>query len=111
MIRIEGTSWKQRGPVLITHWGFSGPAALKLSAWAARELHESHYRVDLAIQWVPDHSLEEVEKILLQLKSQKGQKAIENEPLFKLPQNLWKRLVHLSGISEQTPSPAFPTHP
>lgn len=103
MIRIEGTSWKQRGPVLITHWGFSGPAALKLSAWAARELHESHYRVDLAIQWVPDHSLEEVEKIFLQLKSQKGQKSIENEPLFKLPQNLWRRLVHLSGISEQTP--------
>jgi predicted Rossmann fold flavoprotein len=103
IIRIEGTSLKQRGPILITHWGFSGPAALKLSAWAARELHECHYQADLAIQWIPDQTGEQIEKTLLTLKRNKPQKSIENEPPFKLPQNLWRRLVLLSGISESTP--------
>ncbi|MBS0654097.1 MAG: NAD(P)/FAD-dependent oxidoreductase [Verrucomicrobia bacterium] len=103
IVRIQGTAWKQRGPVLITHWGFSGPAALKLSAWAARELHRHNYRVDLVVQWVPDRTTEEVEKILLEIKSSKPQRAIENEALFKLPLNLWKRLVRLAGIAEQNP--------
>ncbi|MBS0651114.1 MAG: aminoacetone oxidase family FAD-binding enzyme, partial [Verrucomicrobia bacterium] len=79
IVQIQGTSWKQRGPVLITHWGFSGPAALKLSAWAARELHQHNYRVELIVQWVPDHTTEEVEKVLIGLKAKKPQKAIENE--------------------------------
>ncbi len=103
LISIPGTRWKQRGPLLLTHWGFSGPAALKLSAWGARELHACNYRADLAIQWIPGHSLEELEKSLLQLKKQKPQKTIEQESLFKLPLNLWKRLTHLAGIAEQTP--------
>ncbi|MGE0671019.1 MAG: NAD(P)/FAD-dependent oxidoreductase [Parachlamydiales bacterium] len=102
IVQIQGTSWKQRGPVLITHWGFSGPAALKLSAWAARELHQHNYRVELIVQWVPDHTAEEVEKVIIALKAKKPQRAIENETLFKLPINLWKRLVRLAGISEQT---------
>lgn len=103
IVRIQGTAWKQRGPVLITHWGFSGPAALKLSAWAARELHQHNYRVELVVQWVPDRTTEEVEKILLELKSNKPQRAIENEALFKLPINLWKRLIQIAGIAERNP--------
>ncbi len=102
IISIKGTSLKQRGPVLITHWGFSGPAALKLSAWAARPLHEQQYCVDLVIQWVPEISIEEAYQTFLRLKAQKPLKSIENEILYKLPQNLWKRLVKLAGIAEQT---------
>ncbi len=103
IIRIQGTAWKQRGPVLITHWGFSGPAALKLSAWAARNLHERQYCADLLIQWVPDQTTEELEQVLFKLKSNRPQKALENEALFKLPIKLWKRLIRLAGIVEQSP--------
>ncbi len=103
IVRIQGTSWKQRGPVLITHWGLSGPAALRLSAWAARELHQHNYHVNLVVQWVPDQRVEEIEQTLLKLKSNRPQRALDNEALFKLPLNLWKRLVRLARIAEQSP--------
>jgi predicted Rossmann fold flavoprotein len=103
VVKIQGMTWKQRGPLLITHWGFSGPAALKLSAWAARDLNERQYRVELVVQWVPDLTLEEAENALSDLKAKKPQKPLEQESLFKLPMNLWKRLVQLAGISEQLP--------
>jgi predicted Rossmann fold flavoprotein len=102
-LQILGTTWKQRGPLLLTHWGFSGPAALKLSAWAARTLHEKNYRVDLIIQWLPDHTPQEIENILVKLKSDKPNKAIKLEHPFPLPSNLWKRIVLLAGISERRP--------
>jgi predicted Rossmann fold flavoprotein len=94
---------KQRGNLLITHWGFSGPAALKLSAWAARFLHDKRYHVDLFINWVPSFTREEVLAALVDAKTHKPLKLLENENLFKLPQNLWKRLLHLSQVPEKTP--------
>lgn len=81
-LQLEGTSFKQKGPLLITHFGFSGPAALKLSAWAARHLFEKEYRTTLLINWLPSFT---VEQITLQLKK-------EENP-FKLPKNLWKALL------------------
>jgi predicted Rossmann fold flavoprotein len=102
-ISLPGTSFKQRGPLLLTHFGFSGPAALKLSAWAARELHACHYKRDLQIRWVPTHTTEEINVNLLELKKSKPLKYLENESLFSLASNLWKRFIKLSHISERTP--------
>jgi predicted Rossmann fold flavoprotein len=79
-LRIVGL--EQRGPLLITHFGFSGPAALKLSAWGARKLHACQYKAELCINWLP--SLTE-EEIFERLKASK-----EWRPL---PRNLWKRLT------------------
>lgn len=81
-VKLELEGFSQTGPLLITHFGFSGPAALKLSAWAARYLFEKEYKVTLTINWLPDLSIDEIFK---QLKS--------SDNPFKFPKNLWKTLI------------------
>lgn len=65
-LELVGTHLKQTGPLLITHWGFSGPAALKLSAWGARTLHQHQYKMPLSVDWIPattkQHALESLFK-------------------------------------------------
>lgn len=89
-LQIAGTVFTQTGPLLLTHFGFSGPAALKLSAWAARHLFESNYRIELRINWLPDLSQEVILHQFLQLKSHSPQKNLASENPFHLPKNLWK---------------------
>jgi len=89
-IRIDGTSFSEKGPLLLTHFGFSGPAALKLSAWAARVLHEKNYQVELVINWLPELSQDEIFSQLSQLKKRVPQKILSGENLFQFPKNLWK---------------------
>ncbi len=85
---IEGTSLKQTGPLLITHFGFSGPAALKLSAWGARVLHEKQYKAKLVINWLPGVNVLER---LGELKRGSPGRTLHSENL--LPRNLWKALI------------------
>lgn len=92
-LKILGTSLEQTGPLLITHFGFSGPAALKLSAWGARPLHEKQYRVELAVDWLPALSEEEIFQALCALKKKAPEKTALSENIFKLPKNLWKTLL------------------
>ena len=89
-LQIAGTSFSQTGPLLITHFGFSGPAALKLSAWGARYLHEKGYCIDLLINWLPDLKLAEIIHTLLSLKQRTPQKTLLSENPFLLPKSLWK---------------------
>ena len=96
-LSLKSLSYKQRGNLLITHWGFSGPAALKLSAWAARDLHACNYKTELMINWVPSMKNEEVYNALLSIKKNKPSKFLENENLFQLPSNLWKRLAAIGS--------------
>ena len=98
----SGSVQEQRGPLLITHWGFSGPAALKLSAWAARDLHACNYRAELLINWIPAFKKEKVMEMLQLAKQQRSVKTLDNENPFHLPLNLWKRLLMLSGIPPGT---------
>lgn len=102
LLSLPGLPWQQRGPLLLTHWGFSGPAALKLSAWAARDLHAVSYRHDLKINWLPQYSLQELGNELRLIREQKPTKLIANEPLGSLPHNLWRRIVALAGIPVET---------
>jgi predicted Rossmann fold flavoprotein len=67
---LKEGSWKQSGPLLITHWGFSGPAILKLSSWAARHLHEKGYKEILFIDWLPNLTQEELEHRLFESKGE-----------------------------------------
>ncbi len=56
IVKIVGTKFSQQGPLLITHWGLSGPAVLKLSAFAARELHSANYDFKIAVNWLPRYN-------------------------------------------------------
>lgn len=99
-IRLVGSAFEQMGPLLITHWGFSGPAALKLSAWAARLLHENNYQMPICIDWLPNWKKNQLIDHLRHLRQDGSGQNISNKNPFALPKNLWKRLVELSAIEE-----------
>lgn len=88
------------GPLLITHWGMSGPAVLKLSAWAARELHRCNYRFAVEVNWLHTVSFADALEILREYREQNGKKHILTSKPFDIPKRLWNRLVEASGISE-----------
>jgi predicted Rossmann fold flavoprotein len=104
-LSILGTSFTQKGPLLITHFGFSGPAALKLSAWGARNLFEHGYKVGLSVNWLPDKTIPQIFEAFLQLKKIAPQKTLLAENPFKLPKNPWKTLLNdqrrLNDISQK----------
>ncbi len=88
---IPGTSFKASGPLLITHWGMSGPAILRLSSYAARELHAHQYQMPLAINWSSRKDAE-VQAELLSIMSQHPQKQVASIRPFNLPTRLWTYL-------------------
>ena len=89
---IPGTKFRSSGPLLITHWGMSGPAILKLSSHAARELHDHHYQMPLAINW-PSLKEPEIQQELRSIMAQHPQKQIATIRPFGLPSRLWDYLV------------------
>ena len=89
---IPGTSFKASGPLLITHWGMSGPAILRLSSYAARELHAHQYQMPLAINWSSRKDAE-VQAELLSIMSQHPQKQVASIRPFNLPTRLWTYLL------------------
>lgn len=91
---------EQTGAILITHWGVSGPAILKLSAWGARNLFNNKYRDTLQINWLPEHNLETVKQYLWQLKADISKKRIFSYCPVNLPKRLWQSLVSYVGIKE-----------
>lgn len=92
-VKIVNTSLVQSGPLLITHWGFSGPAILKLSAWGARDLHALGYKGELKINWSPHLNLEAIRQTLQQWRSDFPRKYIHTDSPFRLPRQLWKILA------------------
>ncbi|GAA4355609.1 NAD(P)/FAD-dependent oxidoreductase [Hymenobacter saemangeumensis] len=98
---LAGEKLQYEGPVLVTHWGLSGPAVLKLSAWGARRLHELSYTGTALISWVPQHSDETLRTWLQQYRQENARKTIAVNPLFGLPQRLWRTLVAEAGIGEE----------
>lgn len=93
--------FQQTGPMLITHWGLSGPAVLKLSAWAAREMKRSRYMADLSINWFGDKKLVEIEEEVKDFMVKKTQ--IKNEYPHILTQRFWLNLLNYLEISVDTP--------
>lgn len=101
-VKITKTGQKQSGPLLLTHWGLSGPAVLKLSAWSARELHEMEYKTEIEVNWLPEESEDSLKKRILDFKKEcPGRLMITDSPVL-LPKQLWKRLVECISIPEQT---------
>lgn len=95
---IESTKLKSEGPLLITHWGLSGPAILKLSAWGARELAALQYKFNLHINWTGLESADAVKDSLLHTKDQNNKKQISNTPMFQLPARFYESLLIFSKI-------------
>jgi predicted Rossmann fold flavoprotein len=101
-VKVKDTKLETSGPLLITHWGMSGPAILKLSAWGARILHDKNYQFTIFVNWLNDLDSEEVEKILKELKLEHAKKAVSKKSPFDLTNRLWESLVLASGIESDT---------
>jgi hypothetical protein len=90
------------GPLLITHWGMSGPAILKLSAWGARELNDWSYKFKIRINWLPEYQEEGLLQLLLQIKEVEAKKTVLRTNAINIPKRLWINLVKASDILETT---------
>ncbi len=99
-VKLAGTKISAQGVLLFTHWGLSGPAILRLSAWAARKLHEADYRFQIAVNWLPQLPLPEVAEILLHMPHQKNVAFLWEHNPFDLPKRLWHFLLEKSQIPE-----------
>jgi predicted Rossmann fold flavoprotein len=97
-VEIAGTSLAQSGPLLVTHWGLSGPAILKLSAWGARLLHDQQYQAQLIIDWLADRHEDAVRQTLQALKSDQPRRFIGSSSPFGLPARLWLSLIGACGL-------------
>ncbi len=98
-IKIVGTKIQQEGPLLITHWGLSGPAALKLSAWGAREMAEKNYHCTIHVNWLPAYNENTLaEKVKLVRFTIASQKIVNRNP-FGLPARLWEYFLQQCGIN------------
>ncbi len=89
-IKITDTNYKSSDPILITHWGLSGPAILKLSAFAARELFSLNYNFEIEINFIPKFSLSKLVSELKNVKLSSSKKIISSYPLFNIPLRLWE---------------------
>ncbi len=98
LVRIAGTKFMQQGPVLITHWGLSGPAVIKLSAWAAEWLHQVNYEFTVLMSWVGDRKEEGLREELTALRTSRPKLHVVTNPLFQLSQRLWTKLCEEAEI-------------
>jgi len=95
---VAGSGLRERGPLLFTHWGLSGPVILRLSAWGARALHELDYKFILRVNWLPAQT--DLRAALQQQAQGQPAKLAANAPLAGLPARLWAELLRLAGAPE-----------
>lgn len=100
-VRIAGTKFSQAGAVLITHWGLSGPAVIKLSAWAAEDLYQKNYSFIALVNWTSLNE-EDIRTTLMTLKAE-DKKLVFNSAQFELPKRLWEFLCDKAGVEERKP--------
>jgi predicted Rossmann fold flavoprotein len=99
-VKIVGSKLADQGPLLITHWGMSGPAILKLSAWGARELADKSYHFKILVNWLSDYNEQGLRDQWQQLRHERSAQKIGNRNPFNLPSRLWVFLLNESGIME-----------
>src|SRR5690606_37961128 len=99
-VKVKDTNLKATGPLLITHWGMSGPAILRLSAWGARELFDKNYQFQLIVNWTNDFVFDEVLEELMQNTQRNRKKTIVKYPQYNLTHRLWQQLVKAADSSE-----------
>lgn len=99
-IEIISEKLQSEGPLLITHWGMSGPGILKLSAWGARQLQALNYQFQLKVNWLPEYSSEEILEQLKAFKLKFAKKEISPNTQFDLPKRLWQQLIKATSIAD-----------
>ncbi len=92
-LKVQGTKLKQTGPLLITHWGMSGPAVLKTSAWGARVLEQLGYNFNVHINWLGESNEKEVVELIEDMKANHHKRMVVNKNVFGLPARLWEFLL------------------
>ncbi|WP_160717764.1 NAD(P)/FAD-dependent oxidoreductase [Chitinophaga solisilvae] len=100
-VKIAGSKLQEKGPLLITHWGMSGPAILRLSAWGARELQALQYTFTAIVNWLPDYNENTLREAWPSLRLEYGKQKIHHKNPFGLPQRLWHFLLQQAGIHEE----------
>ena len=101
-VKVKDTKLTSTGPLLITHWGMSGPAILKLSAWGARTLFDKNYQFTIFVNWLNEVDIEDAEKLLKEIKQEHAKKAVSKKSPFELPNRLWENIVLAAGIENET---------
>jgi predicted Rossmann fold flavoprotein len=96
---VRGTRLRATGPVLVTHWGLSGPGILKLSAWGARELHAMNYHFILGLNWADPLTPQQVQAGLSAERTSHPRRQVATANPFGIPARLWERLVAAAGIA------------
>jgi predicted Rossmann fold flavoprotein len=97
-VQVPGQPWKQDGPILITHWGFSAPAVIKLSAWQAQDFFACSYQFPILINWTSKDE-ESLRQALKDIESQHPKKQVAGSGWFNIPARLWQRLCHKAGLT------------
>jgi hypothetical protein len=97
-VKISGTKFSETGPLLITHWGMSGPVVLRLSAWAARELHERNYMFEIRVNWLNDRKENELKEELQEMRRSQGKQVIAARSAFGLPKRLWEYFLEKASV-------------
>lgn len=100
VVKLAGTKIQQQGPVLITHWGLSGPAILRSSAWGARVLQEKKYNCTVLINWVQGRHESEVKETIQEFRQSQGKAQLYTRPLWNIPRRLWEFLLERSGVTD-----------
>jgi len=98
-VAVPAAQLRERGPLLVTHWGLSGPAVLKMSAWGARTLHGLDYRFTLFVNWLPEFSATQITEEFQARRQAAGARLVVNVPLSPLTARLWEQLVLAAGIA------------
>lgn len=101
-LSVPGAELRERGPLLLTHWGLSGPVVLRLSAWGAREMHERDYKFQLLVNWLPQLTAEVLLKEITARRQVHGAKLVVNAPIAPLTARLWETLVLAAGLDRET---------
>jgi len=101
-INSKKVNLESKGPLLITHWGMSGPGILKLSAWGARDLEKLNYQFEIKVNWLPGTTSEEVLNQLKDLKNKLAKQQVLKNAQFDLPKRLWRNLIVAAGITDGT---------
>jgi predicted Rossmann fold flavoprotein len=107
-VAVPGTTLNQRGPLLITHWGLSGPAILKLSAWGAPQFAEMQYQFTAKVRWVPDVNENEMREHIQLCRTEHARKAVSSWNMWRIPQRLWLSLITHLNINPDSVWNQFP---
>jgi predicted Rossmann fold flavoprotein len=101
-LTVPPTRLRERGPLLVTHWGLSGPAVLRLSAWGARNLHDCNYQFTLQVNWLPAWNEETLGAEFQRRQQAHPARLVTNATVAPLSARLWEQLVNASGLPPQT---------